>query len=381
MEAKGHCASGFEEVRQVFEAIFDNPAERGAGLCVQVEGETVVDLWAGVADLHGQVPWQRDTLVNAYCVIKPVTAVAALMLVEEGRLGLDVPVCAYWPAFAQNGKERITLRQVLCHTSGLPALRPPDRTPIMYDWEAMVEAVAAEPAWWAPGMELGYGATTYGWILGELIRRVDGRDSQAFIQERITRSLGLEVHAGVAAEDFQRIAHFEYAAGRQGEHYARELREIIVNRPGDVATLAFTNPSMSSKNTSDPRWWAYHQPGACSHATVHGLAGFYSALLGGRLIGTELLRDFHQEQSCGIDRTLCRPMRYGLGCMLENAADPVASYCMGQKAFGHVGLGGPVAFADPERNLSFAFVTTTMGGHVLMDPRPRALAERCYAAL
>ncbi|HBQ8682457.1 TPA: beta-lactamase family protein, partial [Klebsiella pneumoniae] len=240
MEAKGHCASGFEEVRQVFEAIFDNPAERGAGLCVQVEGETVVDLWAGVADLHGQVAWQRDTLVNAYCVIKPVTAVAALMLVEEGRLGLDVPVCAYWPAFAQNGKERITLRQVLCHTSGLPALRPPDRTPIMYDWEAMVEAVAAEPAWWAPGMELGYGATTYGWILGELIRRVDGRDSQAFIQERITRSLGLEVHAGVAAEDFQRIAHFEYAAGRQGEHYARELREIIVNRPGDVATLAFT---------------------------------------------------------------------------------------------------------------------------------------------
>lgn len=218
-------------------------------------------------------------------------------------------------------------------------------------------------------------------ILGELIRRVDGRDSQAFIQERITRSLGLEVHAGVAAEDFQRIAHFEYAAGRQGERYARELREIIVNRPGDVATLAFTNPSMSSKNTSAPRWWAYHQPGACSHATAHGLSGFYSALLGGRLIGAELLRDFHQEQSCGIDRTLCRPMRYGLGCMLENAADPAASYRMGQKAFGHVGLGGPVAFADPERNLSFAFVTTTMGGHVLMDPRPRALAERCYAAL
>ncbi|MDA3425354.1 serine hydrolase domain-containing protein [Pseudomonas aeruginosa] len=381
MEAKGYCASGFEEVRQAFEAIFDNPAERGAGLCVQVEGETIVDLWAGVADLRGRVPWQRDTLVNAYCVIKPVTAVAALMLVEEGRLGLDVPVCAYWPEFAQNGKERITLRQVLCHTSGLPALRLPDRTPIMYDWEAMVETVAAEPAWWAPGMELGYGATTYGWVLGELIRRVDGRDSQTFIQERITRPQGLEVHVGVAAEDFQRIAHFEYAAGRQGERYARELREIIVNRPGDVATLAFTNPSMSSKNTSDPRWWSYHQPGACSHATAHGLAGFYSALLGGRFIGAELLRDFLQEQSCGIDRTLCRPMRYGLGCMLENAADPAASYRMGQKAFGHVGLGGPVAFADPERNLSFAFVTTTMGGHVLMDPRPRALAERCYAAL
>ncbi|AGI83001.1 esterase [Pseudomonas aeruginosa B136-33] len=199
-------------------------------------------------------------------------------------------------------------------------------------------------------MELGYGATTYRWTLGELIRWVDGRGSQTFIQEQITRPEGLQVYAGVAAEDFQRIAHFEYAAGRQGECYAWELREIIVNRPGDVATLAFTNPSMSSKNTSDPRWWACHQPGACRHATTHCLAGFYSALLGGRLIGAGLLRDFHQEQSCGIDRTLYRQMRYGLGCMLENAADPAASYRMGQKAFGHVGLGGPVAFADPERN-------------------------------
>ena len=111
---------------------------------MQVGGETVVDLWAGVADLEGEQPWNHDTLVNTYCCIKPFTAIAALMLVEEGKLELDQTVAHYWPEFSQGGKERITLRQVLCHTSGIPALRLPSRTPIMYDWDAMAEVVAAQ---------------------------------------------------------------------------------------------------------------------------------------------------------------------------------------------------------------------------------------------
>ncbi|MEG0859076.1 MAG: serine hydrolase domain-containing protein [Pseudomonas sp.] len=381
MEAKGKCAIGFEAVQQAFEAIFDDPQERGGGVCVQVGGETVVDLWAGVADLAGNTPWQRNTLVNAYCAIKPITAVAALMLVEEGKLDLDVPISTYWPAFAQGGKERITLRHVLCHTSGIPALRLPSLTPVMYDWELMVEVMAAEPAWWKPGMGLGYGASTYGWIMGEVIRRIDGRDSRTFIREKITGPHNLEVHLGVEPDHFPRIAHFERASGRVGDQYAQNLQQIIINEPEHVAALAFSNPSVSSKNTSDPRWWAYHQPGMNSHSTAHGLAGFYSALLGGRLIGPTLLSEFSREHSNGMDRTLLRPMRYGLGCMMEHPADPGASYCMGSNAFGHVGLGGPVAFADPERDVSFAFVSTTMGSHVLMDPRAKKLATLAYAAL
>ncbi len=139
MDAKGTCDSGFAAVQQAFEEIFDDPQELGAGLCIQVGGETVVDLWAGVADLERTKPWNRDTLVNTYCAIKPFTAVATLMLVEEGKLALDQPICHYWPEFAQGGKDQVTLRQVLSHTSGTPALRLPSRTPEMYDWDEMVK--------------------------------------------------------------------------------------------------------------------------------------------------------------------------------------------------------------------------------------------------
>ena len=127
------------------------------------------------------------------------------MLVEEGKLELDAPVARYWPEFAQGGKEHITLRQVMSHTSGIPALRLPNRTPIMYGWDDMVEIMAAEPLWWQPGTDLGYGALTYGWIIGELIRRVDGRDPCTFIAENISHPHELEVHMGVADEHFHRI--------------------------------------------------------------------------------------------------------------------------------------------------------------------------------
>lgn len=381
MEALGKCARGFEAVQQAFESFFDDSYERGGGVCVQISGETVVDLWAGVADLAGEQPWQHDTLVNTYCAIKPITAIAALMLVETGKLALDTPIAFYWPEFAQGGKELITLRQVLCHTSGLPALRLPSHTPMMYDWAHMATAVAAEPLWWEPGAELGYGATTYGWILGELIRRVDGRDSRTFIREQITRPRGLEVYAGVDPLDFSRIAHFEHAPGRIGDQYAQDLRRVMLSEPRHVATLAFSNPSISPKNTGNPCWWKYHQPGVNSHSTAHGLAGFYSALLAGQLIGPELFNAFRREHSNSMDRTLLRPMRYGLGCMMEQPADPGASFCMGPDAFGHVGLGGPVSFADVDRDVTFAFVTNTMGSHVLSDPRVQKLATAVNAAL
>ena len=381
MDAKGSCDSRFAAVQQAFEEIFDDPQELGAGLCIQVGGETVVDLWAGVADLERTKPWNRDTLVNTYCAIKPFTAVATLMLVEDGKLALDQPIAHYWPEFAQGGKDQVTLRQVLSHTSGTPALRLPSRTPEMYDWDEMVKNTAAEPLWWQPGTDLGYGATTYGWILGELIRRVDGREPCRFIRERITEPNGLEVQLGVAEQDFHRIAHFGRAEGREGDSFAIALRHVMSKQPEHVATLAFTNPAVGPKQTTDPRWWSYRQPGVNGHGTAHGLAGFYSALLGGRLIGPELLSEFTREHSNSMDRVLLRPMRYGLGCMLEQQADHAASKCMGPNTFGHVGLGGPVSFADPERDVSFGFVTTTIGSHVLLDPRVRKLATLAYAAL
>ena len=381
MEAKGICTPEFESVKHAFESIFDDPQERGGGLCVKIGDETVIDVWAGSSDLEGTKPWDKDTLVNTFCTVKPFAAVAALMLVEEGKLELDIPVAHYWPEFAQAGKGEVTLRHVLSHTSGLPALRFPDHNPRMYDWEHMVKVLEAEPLWWQPGTEIGYGTTTYGWILGELIRRTDGRTPCTFIREEITQPHGLEVHLGVEEADFYRIARFSAAKGRTGDPYSRNLREVVAADSEDISTLAFTNPGMTPKRSSDPRWWAFQQPGASSHSTAGGLAGFYSALLAGRLIGKEMLNEFTKEHSNGIDRIWKRPMRYGLGCMMEQRADPVATHGMGPDTFGHIGLGGPIAFADAERDVSFSFVTTTSGGHTMIDPRAQNLAALAYAAL
>ena len=381
MKAQGMCTEKFEAVKQAFEDMFDDPQERGAGLCVQVDGEMVVDLWAGVADQEGKKPWTRDTLANTFCAVKPYVAVAILMLVEAGKLELDAPVARYWPEFAQNGKAKVTLRQVMSHTAGLPALRTPDHNPMMYDWEHMVQVLAAEPLWWEPGTDLGYGTSTFGWILGELIRRVDGRDPCVFIHEGILTPHDLDVHLGVDEQHFHRIARFDSATGRVGDPYSQALRTVLKNEPAHIATYAFTNPGMVPRRTSDPRWWAYRQPAVCAHGTAHGLAGFYSALMAGHFIGRELLSEFTREHSHGMDRIWMRPMRYGLGCMLEQQRDPTASQAMGPSTFGHIGLGGPISFADPERRVSFGFVTTTSGGHMMIDPRPSRLSSLVYAAL
>ena len=381
MKAQGICAKQFEAVKQAFEDMFDDPQERGAGLCVQVGAEIVVDLWAGMADQAGTKPWTRDTLANTFCVIKPYVAVAVLMLVEAGKLELDAPVARYWPEFARSGKAKVTLRQVMNHTAGLPALRGPDHNPMMYDWEHMLRLLEAEPLWWAPGTDLGYGTTTFGWILGELIRRVDGRDPCVFIHEEILDPHELDVHLGVNEEHFHRIARFDSATGRVGDPYSQALRTVVKNEPSHIATLAFTNPGMVPRRTSDPRWWAYRQPAVCGHGSAHGLAGFYSALMAGNFIGPELLTEFSREHSHGMDRVWMRPMRYGLGCMLEQQRDPTASHAMGPNTFGHIGLGGPISFADPEKQVSFGFVTTTSGSHSMIDPRPRRLSSLVYAAL
>ena len=381
MKAQGICARPFEAVKQAFEEMFDDPQERGAGLCVQVGAEVVIDLWAGMADQAGVKPWARDTLANTFCVIKPYVAVAVLMLVERGQLELEAPVARYWPEFAQNGKAQVTLRQVMNHTAGLPALRAPDHNAMMYDWEHMVQVLAAEPLWWEPGTDLGYGTTTFGWILGELIRRVDGRDPCVFIHEEMLAPHDLDVHLGVDEQHFHRIARVDSASGRVGDPYSQALRTVLKNQPAHIATLAFTNPGMVPRRTSDPRWWAYQQPAVCAHATARGLSGFYSALMAGNYIGHELLSEFTQEHSHGMDRVWMRPMRYGLGCMLEQQRDPTASHAMGPGTFGHIGLGGPISFADPEKQVSFGFVTTTSGSHSMIDPRPRRLSSLVYAAI
>ena len=375
MQIQGHYELEFEAVREAFAALFEDTQERGAALCIQVGGETVVDLWAGTADKDGAQAWHTDTIANLFSCTKPFAAVTALQLAGEGKLALDEPVARIWPEFAQAGKAAITLRQLLCHQAGLPAVRDMLPAEALYDWQLMTQTLAAEQPWWSPGQGHGYAAITYGWLVGEVLRRADGRDPGDAIAARVARPLALDFHVGLADSEFHRVAHIARGKGNAGDEAAQRLLQTTLREPASMTARAFTNPPSIMTSTNKPEWRRMQQPAANGHGNARSLAGFYAGLLDGSLLEPELLGEMTREHSAGEDRTLLTRTRFGLGCMLDQPTVANATYGLGAKAFGHPGAGGSTGFADPERDVAFGFVTNTLGPYVLMDPRAQRLAR------
>ncbi|SFI67178.1 CubicO group peptidase, beta-lactamase class C family [Pseudomonas guineae] len=375
MQIQGYFDLKFEALRDAFAALFEDPQERGMALCVQVGGETVVDLWAGVADKDGQQAWHSDTILNLFSCTKTFTAVTALQLVGEGKLELDAPVARYWPEFAAAGKDKVTLRHLLSHQAGLPALHQMLPAEALYDWQTMTAALAAEQPWWALGEGHGYAPITYGWLVGEVLRRVEGRGAGESIVARTATPLGLDFHVGLADEEFDRVAIISRGKGNFGDAAAQRLLKTMMSEPAAMSTRAFTNPPSIMTSTNKPEWRRMQQPAANGHGNARSLAGFYSGLLDGRLLESELLAELTREHAVGEDKTLLTRTRFGLGCMLDQPEVANATYGMGPRAFGHPGAGGSIGFADPERDVAFGFVTNNLGPFVLMDPRAQKLAR------
>lgn len=375
MQIQGHFELQFEAVRDAFAALFDDSQERGAALCIQIGGETVLDLWAGTADKDASQAWHTDTILNLFSCTKTFAAVTALQLVAEGKLALDAPVARYWPEFAAAGKQAITLRQLLSHRAGLPAVREQLPPEALYQWSTMTAALAAETPWWQPGTAHGYAAITYGWLIGELLRRADGRGPGESIVARVAKPLGLDFHVGLADEEFDRVAHIARGKGNTGDEAAKRLLTVTMREPLALSTRAFTNPPSILTSTNKPEWRRMQQPAANGHGNARSLAGFYSGLLDGSLLESELLGELTREHSQGQDLTLLTPTRFGLGCMLDQPQLANATFGLGPRAFGHPGAGGSVGFADPERDVAFGFVTNTLGPYILMDPRAQKLAR------
>lgn len=381
MQIQGYFDLRFEAVKETFSDLFEHTQQRGAAVCVKVGGETVVDLWAGVADNAGEQPWQEDTLVNLFSCTKTFTAVAALQLVAEGKLQLDEPVARVWPEFAANGKQAITLRQLLCHRAGLPAIRQPLPPEALYDWGTMTAALAAESPWWTPGDGHGYAAITYGWLLGELIRRADGREPGEAIVARTARPLGLDFHIGLAEAEFDRVGYLTRQKNNFGDAAAQRVFKALTGDPQSLTALAFTNPPSIMNSANKPEWRRMAQPAANGHGNARALAGFYEGLLRGELLEDELSAEMTREHCIGEDRTLLSRTRFALGCWLDQPDVENATFSMGPGAFGHPGAGGCIGFADPHYDVAFGYVTNTLGPYVLMDPRAQALARSVKACL
>src|SRR5271165_4775643 len=202
----GFAQERFAAVRDAFAANLASGADVGACFAATVDGETVVDLWGGFADEAGTRPWERDTLVNVYSTTKTMTALTALMLADRGELDFDAPVARYWPEFAANGKARVKVSHLMSHSAGLSGWRERLKTEDLYDWEKMTSLLAAQAPLWEPGTASGYHVVTFGFLVGEVVRRITGKSLGTVFREEIAEPLGADFHIGLPASEDSRVA-------------------------------------------------------------------------------------------------------------------------------------------------------------------------------
>jgi CubicO group peptidase (beta-lactamase class C family) len=379
----GHCEPRFAGVRDTFAEGFSSRNEIGSAVAVVLDGELVVDLWAGEADLARTKPWQRDTIVNVYSSTKGMTALCAHQLVDRGLLDLDAPVTEYWPEFARGGKQRIPVRWLLSHRAGLPAVRELLPAESLYDWDAICAAFGAETPWWEPGTAHGYHAVSFGWLVGEVVRRITGRSLGTYFRKEIAEPLGLDMHIGLPDAEHHRVAEMSAIPTDQIDPDAMGLAQVIFSDPRSMAALAFVNPPSMALGPNNAEWRRAEIPGANGHGSARDLARVYGALArGGTLDGVRVLSPdgiarCAVEQSHGPDLVLQITTRFGLGFMLSQDRHD-ARFGTSPRAFGHPGAGGSVGFADPDRRIGFGYVMNRMGPHILLDPRAVALIDAVY---
>jgi CubicO group peptidase (beta-lactamase class C family) len=318
-----------------------------------------------------------------------MAALCAHQLVERGRLDLDAPVAEYWPDFGQRGKRNLPVRWLLCHRAGLPAVRemlPPEA---LYDWTMITEALAAEEPWWTPGTAHGYHAITFGWLVGEVVRRVDGRGVGTYFRQEIAEPLGLDFHIGLADPEHHRVSELS-ELGATGldelDPSALGLMQVVLTDPQGMSAKAFMNPPSIALGVNNAEWRRAEIPGANGHGAARALARVYGALArGGDLDGVHVLDPagiarLSTEQSYGPDLVLQVPTRFGLGVMLPQQRRD-ARFGPSERAFGHPGAGGALGCADPEAKIGFGYTPNLLGPHILLDPRAVALLEAVYASL
>jgi CubicO group peptidase (beta-lactamase class C family) len=391
LDPAGTCNPGFHRVRDLFHRNFKDGREVGAALCICVEGEVVVDLWAGWTDARKKAFWRHDTLATIYSCTKGLAALCALRLVDQGKLELNAPVAAYWPAFAQHGKESITLRQVLGHRAGLPAIRGALPEAALQDVTIVERHLEQTRPWWQPGTAHGYHALTIGWLLGRLVRNVSGKSLGNYFADEIARPLGLDIHIGLPMAEAHRLSRPAFSRALLTPHadVAKLAYGILRDGRDAMAIRAFTNPrhlGMHAAKVSHD-WHQNEHPAANGMATARDLARLFAILAQGgtdkngyRVLSRETLSLCWDEQSAGHDRILKRPTRFSHGFMMGQA-DPLASFGPGPRNFGHTGLGGTLTVADPDQKAGFAYVTNRLGNYLLVDPRARDMLALFYRCL
>ena len=376
-EISGFCDEQFAAVRDAFETNFRERGDVGASVAITLEGEYVVDLWGGHRDRAGTLPWEENTIVNVYSTTKTMAALCALVLADRGEIDFYEKVSAYWPEFAQNGKENVEVRHFMSHSAGLSGMDEPMQGEDFYDWDKVVEALARQAPWWEPGSASGYHALTQGHLIGEVVRRVTGKSLGTYFADEIAGPLGADFHIGTGEEHFDRIG--ELVPPTTGPADAAADGD-----PDGIAARTFRNPAADARASGTPGWRKAEIPAANGHGNARSVVRAQTAVAnGGSAFGVDLLsaqgaaRVF-DEQTNGMDLVLGVPVRFGMGYGLTSSAMP-----MGPNE--HIGYwggwGGSTIVIDQDARLCCSYVMNRMEADLLGDMRGFSILGAAYNSL
>jgi CubicO group peptidase (beta-lactamase class C family) len=387
-EIGGSVEPGFEGVADAFRANFDQHGEVGAAASVYVDGRKVVDLWGGVADVETGTPYTSDSLQLVFSTTKGATAACANLLAQRGELDVDAPVAEYWPEFKAAGKADIPVRWLLCHKAGLPYVDATLTLEEALAWEPMIRALEAQAPVWEPGTAHGYHATTYGWLVGEVVKRISGKSLGTFFHDEFAAPLGLDFWIGLPDEQQARVAPLvQWADPADLDPAMAELLAQFMG-PDTMLGKALGAPSFvfahAEGGFNNPAIRAAEIPAANGVTNARSLARFYAGLIGTveggpaePLLTAEQVARATELQTSGPDKCIYMETTFGLGFFLASLFAPYG----GPRSFGHTGAGGSVGFADPENGIGFGYVMNKMMQGLNGDPRSSGLIRAVYDAI
>lgn len=372
-EIHGTADESYDRLGELLGASIDSGKDVGASVSVTVEGETVVDIWGGWADEARTIPWERDTITNVWSTTKTMTFLSALLLVERGLLDFDEKVATYWPEFAQNGKADVEVRHLMGHTSGVSAWMQPVTVDDIYDWDKSTGMLAEQEPWWEPGTASGYHALNQGHLIGEVIRRIDGRMLGDFFAEEIAGPLDADFHIGLDPSEFGRVSNVI-----PPPPLPMDMTQLD---PDSVLVKTFTGPAPAADVAWTDEWRKACIGAANGHGNARSVARIQAVIANGGTVGdVELLsagtiRQIFREQAHGVDQVLGLPVRFGMGYALHSEAVPYLPE--GNYAYWG-GWGGSSIICDVDRRISFAYVMNRMDEGLLGDTRGIDLATAVF---
>jgi CubicO group peptidase (beta-lactamase class C family) len=374
MQVHGRVTPRFDGVKEAFLLNFTEGKERGASFCATIDGEPVVDIWAGTADDRDR-PWQEDTIVNVYSTTKTMAAISLLLLADRREVDLDAPAAHYWPEFAANGKKEVRVKHFLSHSAGLSGFDVPATTEDLYDWEKMTARLAAQAPWWEPGTKSGYHALTQGYLIGEIVRRVTGQTIGRFFREEIAEPLGADFHIGLDKKHFDRVADLVPPA---------DPRILSSVDPDSIAARSFRGAPQTVAATRTAAWRQAEIPAGNGHGNARSIARVQSLVAcGGAVNGKRILSEagvgrVFEEQTFGVDLVLGFPIRFGLGYGLKSERMPLGP---NPRTCFWAGYGGSLVIIDADARMCLAYAMNRMSSATTGDMRAARLVMAFFGAL